>query len=112
MHFQVYKSLDKPSSLFGLKGSYLTICIAGVGIGVVPAGIVGSLTNGFFGFIIFIGFAAAAYFATLRFQSKFSERERTKWLACRNLPDYIKVPPRKLSSYANIEFKQKKKGAS
>ena len=109
MQFPIYKSLDKPSSLFGLKGSYLTICIAGLGIGAIPSVLVGTMTNGFFGFVLFIGLAAVAYFATLRFQSKFSERERTKWLACRGLPNYIKVPPRRLSKYAKIEFKKKRK---
>lgn len=107
MRYTIYKSLDKPSSLFGLKGTYLTICIAGAGVGLFPAVLVGSITNGLIGTILFIGCAAGSYFGTLRFQSKFSERERAKWLSSRNLPDYIAVPPRKLSSYTKIEFKKK-----
>ena len=107
----IYKSLDKSSSLFGIKGSYLYYAIVGAGADVLLSLVVGSLTNGLVGMIVFILLLVAVYVAVLRVQAKFSERERARWFCSHRLPDYIKVPPKRLSScvMATFESKDEKK---
>ena len=108
MRYTVYKSLDKPSSLFGLRGSYLRYAIIGIVIAAMVAFIIGSATNGLVGMLLFIILVAVVYFLVLRIQARFSERERTKWFCAHVLPDYIIVPPKRLSSYVTARFSERK----
>lgn len=107
MRYTVYKSLDKPSSLFGLRGTYLRYAIIGIIVAAMISFIVGGITNGLVGMILFIILIAVVYIIVLRIQAKFSERERTKWFCAHVLPDYIIVPPKRLSAYARVRFREK-----
>lgn len=101
MKHTVYKSLDRSSSLFGLKGCYLRWTVMGVAAdGFLAFAVVGKAVNSIVGFIFFVGVGAAVYIGVMAFQAKFSEREKTRWLAHRRLPDYTFVPPARLSDYA------------
>lgn len=108
MRYKVYKSLDKPSSLFGLRGSYLRYAIIGIVVAAMVCFIVAGVTNGLVGILLFIVLVAVVYFLVLRIQSKFSERERTKWFCAHELPDYIIVPPKRLSNYVTARFSERK----
>ena len=104
MRYVVWKSLDKPSSLFGIKGSYVYLALAAIGVDVGVSVLVGMLTNSLVGTIVFIVLGAAVYFGTLAIQSSFSERERTKWFCAHRLPDFIDVSPRPMREYCVVEF--------
>lgn len=104
MRYVVFKSLDKSSSLFGIQGSYLYWVLAALGVDLAISFVIGSLTNSFVGFILFVGLGAVIYFATLMVQTKLSERERTKWLCSHRLPDFIHVQPRMMRNYNMVEF--------
>ena len=108
MLYKVYRSLDKTNSLFGIKGTYQRYAIFGIAGGVILALVVGSMTNGLFGTLTAIGVGAGVYVAILSIQSKFSERERTKWFCSHKLPDCIYVPPRPLRRYCRIRGVKKK----
>ena len=88
----VYKALDRPSSLFGLKGSYVRYAGFGIAGGVMVGIIIGMFAPGLVATIVALVLAAASYFVVLRIQDKFSERERVKYLCSRRLPRYIRVP--------------------
>lgn len=105
MVYRVYKSLDNPASMFGIKGSYIYYVGAGALAGALIGFVVGLFTNGFFGFLTFVLGLAASYFVTLLFQAKFSERERKRWLSSRATPDVVVVPPCRFSQLAakNLE---------
>lgn len=99
MRCTVYKSLDKPSSLFGLKGGYLNFAIVGGCVAAAIGFIVGALTIGIFGFVAFVVALAIDYIAVMAFQAKFSEREKDRWLCSRSIPQYIIVAPKRFSRY-------------
>lgn len=101
MIYRVYKSLDNPASMFGIKGSYIYYVGGGAVIGAVIGFIVGTLTVGFVGFLVFLMGLVLSYLGTMVFQARFSERERKKWLSRRSLPDVIAVPPRRFSRLAD-----------
>ncbi len=109
MYYKVFKALDKPSSLFGLRGSYLYFCVGGIFVAAVVALIIASAGIKIFAWIIFFVLAAAAYFVTLQVQAKLSEKERTKWFCSHRLPSCVRIPPRRLSSYATVKFIRKTK---
>lgn len=108
MKYIVYKSLDKSSSLLGLKGSYLYYTIGGLVVAAMIGVIVSRPTNGLVGMIVFIVLMVLVYLAVLRIQAKFSERERTKWFCSHRLPSFIFLPPKRMSSYAIARFSEKK----
>ena len=113
MIYRVYKSLDNPASMFGIKGSYIYYVGAGAIVGAVIGVAVGMFTNGFVGFIVFVLGLVFSYLGTMVFQARFSERERKRWLSSRATPDVITVPPRRFSELAgdNMEkARQRRKG--
>lgn len=90
MKIPVYKSLDKTSSLFGIRGSYLYVMIGGVLIAVVVGfGIIGSVLGSVFGTVATLIIGAVAYFIVMMLQSKYSERQLTKRIQSSQLPDYV-----------------------
>jgi len=109
MFYQVFKSLDNPSSMFGLKGSYLRYTAAGLGIAMMIALIVGSITNGLIGIISFVALGAIVYMGVMAFQAKFTERERKKWFASRKLPDVVSFQPKAFSKLAASRLERAKK---
>lgn len=110
MLYKVYKSLDKTNSLFGIKGSYQRYALFGVAGGVILGLVVGMAAGGLLGTLTAIGAGVGVYVAILSIQSKFSERERTKWFCSHKLPDCITVPPRPLRRYCKIRSSSKNKG--
>ena len=112
MRRKVYKALDKPSSLFGLRGTYITWGIVGIIIALFIALMVSAIFNSIVGTVVFVILSVVAYLYVVHYQSRFSERERDKWLSARKLPDVIVMPPvplRKLSKY-KLTFNEKRKG--
>ena len=109
MYYKVFKALDKPSSLFGLRGSYLYYCVGGIVVAAVVALIIASLGVKVISWLIFFVLAAGAYFLTLQLQAKYSEKERTKWFCSHKLPSCVRVAPRRLSSYVAVKFTNKRR---
>lgn len=93
MVIEVFKALDKPSSLFSIKGSYIKVFIALIGISLILALVVGSFTSSLVGTLVFIVLVVFSYFGVLQFQARFSEKERDKWLSSRELPSFIRMKP-------------------
>lgn len=109
MYYKVFKALDKPSSLFGLRGSYLYYCIGGIVLAAIVALLIASAGIKILSWLIFFVLAAVAYFVTLQIQAKLSEKERTKWFCSHRLPTCVRIPPRRLSSYIAVKFVHKNK---
>ena len=105
MKKRIYKSLDKSSSLFGLRGTYLTWGIMGIGAALCIAFMIGSVTSGLIGTICFVIFGVVAYLFVIYYQSKYSERERDKWLSAKKLPDIIVLSPRPINKMSNYKLK-------
>ncbi len=113
MRYGVYKALDRTNSLFGIKGTYQKYAIGGALASALAGVVVGSLVNGLVGMVVGVALLAGMYFALLSIQSRFSERERTRWFCSHRLPDYVVVPPVPLRRYCRIrDSRSPRKGRS
>lgn len=109
MKRKIYKSLDKPSSLFGIKGSYITWVLFGAMGAIIIGALIGSFTNSLVGFLFAIIIAVVVYLYVINFQSRFTERERNKWLSSRGLPDVIIMRATPIKNYFGHKLTFKKK---
>lgn len=100
MKYRFYKSLDKKSSFFGIRGSYLSYAVMGLLGALVLAAIVGVNTNGLVGTVSFALLAVLLYAAIMIVQGRYSERERDRFLDGKSIPSHITVPPYRLSRHA------------
>lgn len=101
MKVKMYKSLDKTSSLFGIRGSYLYIMMAGIVVAVVLGfGIVGGMFGSIIGTLATLAFGAVAYFIVMMLQARFSERSLQKKISSFSFPDYIILKPGNLAKDA------------
>lgn len=92
MKCQLYRSLDRPSAFFGIRGRFLTWFGFIAGGVMVVSFIIGSFTSSFFGFLVFFGLGAAAYGFILSLQSRSSDRVLTMKVNSRRYPSFFRVP--------------------
>lgn len=105
MEFRIYKSLDNPPSMLGLKGSYLRFAAMGLGVALIVGFVIGSATNGLVGILAFVAFTAITYMGVMAFQAKFSERERKKWFSSRKIPELIHLKPEAFHKLSRLNQK-------
>lgn len=107
MEKRIYRALDKPSSLLGIQGSYQRWAGIGIGGAALLGLIVSKATVGLVGFIVFAIAAGGVYLYIIRYQSKYSERERDKKLSAKEMPDFIVLPDHPLSDEPIVIFRKK-----
>lgn len=93
MKCKVYRSLDRPSSFFGIKGRFLGwyLLLAG---GILTLSVaVGLAAAGILGFVLFVLGAAGAYVLVMSLQDKSSDREFSLRLAARKYPRFYRIRP-------------------
>ena len=93
MRCRVYRSLDKPSSFFGLRGRFVLWCAGGIGVSLALGLVVGLLTVSLFGMITCFAGAAASYLFVTSLQGKMSDREFSKKLLAGKYPEYVHLKP-------------------
>lgn len=98
MQRKTYRSLDKPSAFFGIRGRFKLVLGVLAGASLFPAILTGSSFGSTGGFIVFGLCVAGAYFFVMGLQAKSSDREFFKRLSSRRYARFIRVPARKLSS--------------
>ena len=91
MRKTVYRNLDRPFSLFGIKGSFLGV--AGVGIGgiLIISIVIGSITNTFIGLVAAVVCLAAGYLTLSEIQQKFGQKTLARKISGLNLPHFIRI---------------------
>ena len=104
MRHRVYRSLDQSPALFGIEGSYLVVFLAGLGLSLVLALLVGSVASSLVSFGLFFLGAAFSYFGVQFLQTKFSEKELKRYVSCFSMPRFIRVPPARMSLDADEYF--------
>lgn len=107
MRYSVYKSLDKKNSLFGIIGSYQKYALYGLGASVFVGLLIGTSVNSLLGTIMGLILGIATYAGTLAVQSRFSEKERTKWFCSKRLPGYILVPPKRMRKFVRLRISER-----
>ena len=91
MQYEVFRSLDRPSAFFGIKGSYISWVGAGLVVDLFFSLIVGVLTVGFIGFIVFLLGAVCVYGYVMMKQGKMSDRRLARKMAARQLPSSVRI---------------------
>ena len=91
MRCRVYRNLDRPFTLFGVKGRYIPI--AGVLLlGVIIASLVaGSALGTFAGLACAVVLIVCGYLLLLEVQQRYGEKGLSRFLAGRRLPRFILV---------------------
>ena len=87
----MYRNLDRPFTLLGIKGRYIPVAGAGlVGI-IVAALIIGSLLGTFAGLASAVALIVGGYLALTEIQQKFGEKALSRRMAGMRLPRFILV---------------------
>ena len=101
MKVKVYRSLDCPSSLLGMKGAYLLLFIGALALALMLAFVVGALTSSILGTMLFLVLALAAYFSVLYVQSLYSVKDLWRLFSSLNLHRWIMTLPVNFSDIWN-----------
>jgi hypothetical protein len=93
MRCKVYRSLDRPSSFFGIRGRFMVWLLLMAGAGLLLAFPVGVALSGIAGFAVFFICVAAAYLWVVSIQEKSSDREFSMRILSRRYPRYYRLRP-------------------
>ena len=91
MKTQVYRNLDRPFTLLGIKGRY--IIFAGVAIiaSIVIGLVAGAIGNTFLGLAVALVLIVACYLGILEIQQRFPEKALSRKLGSLGLPKSVTV---------------------
>lgn len=98
MQLRVYRSLDRPSAFFGIRGRYQSLVLYALVADLVVSFFAGQWTNGLIGVLVFVAVGAVIYLGAIYVQGMYSDRTLFRLLSSRRLPGYIRVRPRRVSS--------------
>ena len=91
MKCRVYRNLDRPFTLLGLKGRYIPVALAGL-LGVIVLAIVlGTVFGTFAGLASAVVFVVGGYLALTEIQQRFGEKALSRFIAGKRLPKFILV---------------------
>lgn len=91
MRCRVYRNLDRPFTLLGIKGKYIPVALVGL-LGIIVLAIVlGSVFGTFVGLASAVVMVVGGYLALTELQQRFGEKVLARFLAGRRLPRFILV---------------------
>lgn len=93
MKCPLYRSLDRPSAFFGIRGRFKTWFGIGLSGGLFLALFVGTSSQGFYGFLALFVYAGIEYGIIMALQDRFSDRQLTLRMNSRRYVKFIKYPP-------------------
>ena len=91
MRCRVYRNLDRPFTLLGIKGRYIPIagaCLVGI---IIVALAVGALAGTFAGLATAVVLVVGGYLTITEVQQRFGEKALSRRLAGMRLPKFILV---------------------
>lgn len=91
MKCRVYRNLDRPFTLLGVKGKYIPVAGAGLVTIIILALIVGSILGTFAGLATALALVVGGYLALTEIQQKFGEKALSRKIAGLRLPKFILV---------------------
>lgn len=93
MRRKVYRSLDRPAAVFGIRGRFLWVAALlgafALVVGIVTGGAASMLAGTGAGIVC----AAAAYLLVLSVQSRVDEKDLVKVIVKRSFPDLYRMRP-------------------
>ena len=103
MKYRVWRSLDRPSAFFGIRGRFSTVFLGIAGAGLMVAFTVGSCTNSLIGMLTFGLCCIGAYSAVMSLQGRMTERGLARWMSSRRIPRAVRLMPKSIRSYLKSE---------
>jgi hypothetical protein len=95
--YQINKGINRPIVFKGLKAQYIAYLAIGLVLLLIAFAVLYILGVGLLVILPVIGgLGGALFFFTMRLSHRFGEHGLSKWLAKRNLPDYLKFRSRRL----------------
>ena len=91
MRRRVYRNLDRPFTLLGIKGRYIPVALGGLLGVMVLAVVLGTVFGTFVGLASAVVFIVGGYLALTEVQNKYGEKGLSRFLAGRRLPRFILV---------------------
>lgn len=91
MKCRVYRNLDRPFTLLGVKGKYIPVAGAGLVAIIIFALIVDSILGTFAGLATALALVVGGYLALTEIQQKFGEKALSRKIAGLRLPKFILV---------------------
>lgn len=93
MRCPVYRSLDKPSAFFGIRGRFTSWMVVLLVVDFLFAFLVGAATTSFLGIFVFVLGAVGAYVYVMSLQGKQSDRDFALKMNSKKYPRYVRTPP-------------------
>ena len=91
MRLRVYRNLDRPFTLLGIKGRYIPVALCGLLGVMVLAVVLGTVFGTFVGLASAVVFIVGGYLALTEVQNKYGEKGLSRFFAGRRLPRFILV---------------------
>ncbi len=111
MKRRVYRSLDRPATVFGIRGRFLWVMALGGALALIIGMVVGSVTSMIVGFGAGLLAVTGAYFVTVSLQSRIDERDIWKMVVRQGFPALYRMKPkhiRNLWKGFNLEVEKSK----
>ena len=111
MRRRVYRSLDRPATVFGIRGRFLWVMALGGALALIIGMVVGSVTSMIVGFGAGLLAVTGAYFVTVSLQSRIDERDIWKMVVRQGFPALYRMKPkhiRNLWKGFNLEVEKTK----
>ena len=111
MKRRVYRSLDRPATVFGIRGRFLWVMALGGALALIIGMVVGSVTSMIVGFGAGLLAVMGAYFVTVSLQSRIDERDIWKMVVRQGFPALYRMKPkhfRNLWKGFNLEVEKTK----
>jgi hypothetical protein len=111
MKRRVYRSLDRPATVFGIRGRFLWVMALGGALALIIGMVVGSVTSMIVGFGAGLLAVTGAYFVTVSLQSRIDERDIWKMVVRQGFPALYRMKPkhiRNLWKGINLEVEKSK----
>lgn len=103
MEYKVYKSLDKPSAFFGIRGRFSIWMAMGLAVDLFISFVVGTVIVGMLGVVVFVALALVIYMYILSVQGRLTPRQLTKKMDSRKFVSCIRLKP--VSVYSMLSGK-------
>lgn len=103
MRYKVWRSLDRPSSFFGVKGKFAYVFLGLAGAGAMLSFVIGGMMGSLVGMIAFALCCVGAYMGVISLQGKMTDRGLSRFLASRKTPRFIHTRPRSFCSLLNMQ---------
>ena len=91
MRCRVYRNLDRPLNLLGVKGRYIPVSLSGLLGIVVLSVILGAALGTFAGLVFAVVLTVAGYMGLLEVQQRFGEKGLSRFFGSIRLPKFILV---------------------